>query len=102
FIEQEGVFYKTAVENWDTFINRQGLYALIRSELANFEPAGSLQPEDITLAPPMGTQEIWAAGVTYKRSKEARMEESKGAGGGSFYDRVYDAARPELFFKAGA
>ena len=41
-----------------------------------------------------------AAGVTYTRSRDARMEESKDAGGGSFYDMVYDAVRPELFFKA--
>ncbi len=44
-------------------------------------------------------QEIWAAGVTYLRSKSARMAESKDAGGGTFYDRVYDAERPEIFFK---
>jgi 2-dehydro-3-deoxy-D-arabinonate dehydratase len=50
--------------------------------------------------PPIGTQEVWAAGVTYFRSRTARMEESKAAGGGSFYDKVYEAVRPELFFKA--
>src|SRR5215203_6089459 len=50
--------------------------------------------------PPLLSQEVWAAGVTYYRSRTARMEESKDAGGGSFYDRVYDADRPELFFKA--
>jgi 2-dehydro-3-deoxy-D-arabinonate dehydratase len=49
---------------------------------------------------PIGTQEVWAAGVTYFRSRTARMEESKDAGGGSFYDKVYSAERPELFFKA--
>ena len=49
---------------------------------------------------PIGTQEVWAAGVTYLRSREARIEESRDAGGGTFYDRVYDADRPELFFKA--
>ena len=52
--------------------------------------------------PPIGSQEVWAAGVTYYRSRNARMEESKGAGGGDFYDRVYQATRPELFFKASA
>ncbi|WP_229668880.1 fumarylacetoacetate hydrolase family protein [Edaphobacter acidisoli] len=50
------------------------------------------------LAPIVG-QEVWAAGVTYYRSRSARMEESKDAGGGTFYDRVYAAQRPELFFK---
>jgi len=49
--------------------------------------------------PPIAGQEIWAAGVTYYRSRDARMAESEKAGGGSFYDRVYDAERPELFYK---
>jgi 2-dehydro-3-deoxy-D-arabinonate dehydratase len=49
---------------------------------------------------PIQSQEVWAAGVTYLRSRDARMEESKEAGGGSFYDRVYEADRPEIFFKA--
>jgi 2-dehydro-3-deoxy-D-arabinonate dehydratase len=48
------------------------------------------------------SQDVWAAGVTYYRSRNARMEESKAAGGGDFYDRVYAAERPELFFKATA
>lgn len=48
---------------------------------------------------PIGHQEVWAAGVTYLRSRTARMEESKGSGGDSFYDKVYHAQRPELFFK---
>lgn len=49
---------------------------------------------------PIGTQEVWAAGVTYLRSREARATESRDSGADVFYDRVYDAARPELFFKA--
>ena len=49
---------------------------------------------------PLQSQEIWAAGVTYFRSMSARKEESKKAGGDTFYDRVYHAERPELFFKA--
>jgi 2-dehydro-3-deoxy-D-arabinonate dehydratase len=53
----------------------------------------------VTSAAPIGTQEVWAAGVTYLRSRTARMEESKDAGGGTFYDKVYSAERPELFFK---
>jgi 2-dehydro-3-deoxy-D-arabinonate dehydratase len=52
----------------------------------------------VTLLAPIDRQEVWAAGVTYKRSKVARMEESQGAA--RFYDLVYEAARPELFFKA--
>jgi len=54
------------------------------------------------LRAPLGSQEVWAAGVTYRRSRSARVSESRAAGGGSFYERVYDAQRPELFFKATA
>lgn len=50
------------------------------------------------LLPPIDQQEVWAAGVTYKRSKTARMEESEAAA--SCYDRVYESPRPELFLKA--
>jgi 2-dehydro-3-deoxy-D-arabinonate dehydratase len=57
-------------------------------------------PRASGLLAPIGSQEVWAAGVTYLRSKTARMEEARDAGGGDFYDRVYDAERPELFFKA--
>jgi 2-dehydro-3-deoxy-D-arabinonate dehydratase len=53
---------------------------------------------EVTLLAPIDDQEVWAAGVTYKRSQVARMEESKGAA--SFYDQVYAADRPEIFFKA--
>jgi 2-dehydro-3-deoxy-D-arabinonate dehydratase len=56
-------------------------------------------PEPPALRAPLHRQEIWAAGVTYLRSMTARREESKAAGGASFYDRVYAADRPELFFK---
>ena len=56
--------------------------------------------ESVQLLAPVDAQEVWAAGVTYRRSKTARMEESETAA--SVYDRVYDAPRPELFFKATA
>jgi 2-dehydro-3-deoxy-D-arabinonate dehydratase len=52
----------------------------------------------IRLLSPIDRQEVWGAGVTYERSKVARQEESEQ--GGSFYDLVYTAPRPELFFKA--
>jgi 2-dehydro-3-deoxy-D-arabinonate dehydratase len=55
---------------------------------------------DVALLPPVERQEVWAAGVTYQRSKTARMEESDFSA--TAYDRVYDAARPEIFFKAVA
>ncbi len=52
----------------------------------------------VRLLAPIDRQEVWGAGVTYERSKVARQEESEQ--GGSFYDLVYRAPRPELFFKA--
>ena len=62
-------------------------------------PAGDvISIRDVTMLPPLDNQEVWGAGVTYERSKVARQEES--ADGGSFYDAVYRADRPELFFKA--
>ncbi len=61
-------------------------------------PRASLSLSEITLLPPVERQEVWAAGVTYLRSKKARMEESDH--NASAYDRVYDAPRPELFFKS--
>jgi 2-dehydro-3-deoxy-D-arabinonate dehydratase len=53
---------------------------------------------DVIVRPPIERQEVWAAGVTYLRSKTARMEESDFSA--TAYDRVYDADRPEIFFKA--
>ena len=54
--------------------------------------------KEARLLPPIDRQEVWAAGVTYKRSQTARMEESEAAA--SCYDRVYQSPRPEIFFKA--
>ncbi len=86
---------------WDDFVNDDDLAekaARILAAEGKPEAGGQIPPA--TLLAPIGTQEVWASGVTYKRSREARMEESKAAGGGDFYDRVYAAERPELFFKA--
>lgn len=60
--------------------------------------AGPVAVSEITLLAPVDTQEVWAAGVTYKRSRTARMEESDVAS--VCYDRVYQSDRPELFLKA--
>ncbi|MCG2460738.1 fumarylacetoacetate hydrolase family protein [Flavobacteriaceae bacterium F89] len=100
-IENEGKYYELPVADWDAFINRDNLYASVKSELPS---AKSVSDEVLKqgVQVPMGSQEIWAAGVTYQRSKEARMEEAKDSGGHVFYDKVYDADRPELFFKATA
>jgi len=71
-----------------------------------YEYLASLEGEAIpgsgwhAVVAPIEDQEVWAAGVTYFRSRTARMAESEAAGGMSFYDRVYTAERPELFFKS--
>lgn len=93
-------WYRKTVYNWDELVNRKGLYAFIIEDLILWEVLKN-QPT-LGQEAPIGNQEVWAAGVTYLRSKEARMEEAKAAGGGDFYDKVYDAERPELFFKATA
>jgi 2-dehydro-3-deoxy-D-arabinonate dehydratase len=81
---------------WDALLEAADL----RATLADAVARGRKTAAPTRLLSPVGTQEVWAAGVTYYRSRTARMEESKAAGGGSFYDRVYEADRPELFFKA--
>ncbi|HLI92522.1 MAG TPA: fumarylacetoacetate hydrolase family protein [Puia sp.] len=88
---------------WDELINRNDLHgylaraALREDEVTAMEAADLLEQE---LLAPIGSQEVWAAGVTYLRSRDARMEESKDSGAASFYDKVYEAERPELFFKS--
>src|SRR3989442_3952704 len=62
------------------------------------DKARNVPLHELTLLAPVDRQEVWAAGVTYKRSQEARERESAGAA--RFYDLVYSAQRPELFFKA--
>ena len=83
-------------EDWDTFINDDNLYSKALDIAQRNKPQAGLLEQ---VLPPIGSQEIWAAGVTYYRSKVGRQEESKDAGGGDFYGRVYEAQRPELFFK---
>lgn len=91
-------------ENWDKLINHDGLFQQLlsttnESTLLGKEEAFDWQKHALA---PIGDQEVWAAGVTYLRSRDARMEESKDSGGADFYDKVYEAERPELFFKAFA
>lgn len=100
-IEQGNQYYTRQVRDWDAFINRKNLYQALLQDIDGLAPSGDAALTETNEAP-IGTQEIWASGVTYMRSKEARMEESKKSGGDTFYDKVYDAERPELFFKAMA
>lgn len=101
-LESEGKFYQIDRE-WDELINREGLYNYLETAVT---PGNELPVSHATtlcekeIMAPIGSQEVWAAGVTYLRSRDARMEESKDSGGADFYDKVYAAARPELFFKS--
>jgi 2-dehydro-3-deoxy-D-arabinonate dehydratase len=100
-IEQAGNFY-SASDPWDSLTTRDDLEQHLKDVICRGAKAGKNSLGDFDLLAPIGSQEVWAAGVTYFRSRDARMEESKSAGGGDFYDRVYNAERPELFFKATA
>lgn len=97
-VNHNNQFFALEVDDWDVFLNRKNLYRFVLNELVGLTEVDDVNLNHLEI--PMGTQEIWAAGVTYMRSKEARMIESKDAGGGTFYDRVYVADRPELFFKS--
>lgn len=89
--------------DWNALFTASDPISLIDKALEGapraLEPAEIVEPRD--LLAPIDRQEIWAAGVTYFRSRSARMAEAETAGGGSFYDRVYRARRPELFYKGG-
>jgi 2-dehydro-3-deoxy-D-arabinonate dehydratase len=97
FVEDGGRFYPVPSPDWDELICSADLAARVRGA-AGGDPVDAFEPASILA--PIVSQEVWAAGVTYYRSRNARMEESKTAGGGGFYDLVYAAERPELFFKA--
>ena len=99
-LEHERHFHTVPEKSLDDLLARDDFHAYLAS-LPHTAPAAAPVDES-KLLPPIGTQEVWAAGVTYLRSRAARMAESKDAGGGDFYDRVYSAERPELFFKSVA
>ncbi len=86
--------------DWDALVNDDALASYLKSQAGSLTPDESLAEAARRPLAPIGLQEVWAAGVTYFRSRTARMEESQTAGGGDFYDRVYQAPRPEIFFKA--
>ena len=90
-LDLSGGQYRSLAEILDADNPYEAVDFLIRSE--ECIPLAS-----VNLLPPIDQQEVWAAGVTYKRSQAARMEES--ATSASCYDRVYTSPRPELFFKA--
>lgn len=98
YIQNADIWHALPETNWDALFDSPNL-ATFLAQIASTTPPVDAPAADTILAP-IVSQEVWAAGVTYFRSRTARMEESKDAGGGSFYDRVYSAERPEIFFKA--
>jgi 2-dehydro-3-deoxy-D-arabinonate dehydratase len=98
-IEKNDLFYLVQNENWEAFINDDNLSEKIEDLILVLKKRDSTVLEDIL--PPIGShQELWACGVTYLRSKVGRQEESKSSGGADFYAKVYEAERPEVFFKS--
>jgi 2-dehydro-3-deoxy-D-arabinonate dehydratase len=102
-VEDDGSCHAIDGIVWDELITRDDLERYLKDSVSGRSTV-SFDPlvDSGTLRAPIGCQEVWAAGVTYFRSRDARMEEARAAGGSDFYDRVYRAERPELFFKATA
>ena len=98
YVEESGNYYRVPLLSWDALVTHDDLHGYLLSIVNKGDPAEDFSSAKIEA--PIGSQEVWAAGVTYYRSRSARMEEAKTAGGGDFYDRVYAAERPELFFKS--
>ena len=102
-VAHQSKYHLLRKETWDDFINDD---AVISNTLPKLTPDNEISDAsslmESGLRPPVQSQEIWASGVTYYNSKLGREEESKNAGGSSFYSKVYEAERPELFFKATA
>lgn len=96
-IESNGKYFLAETKDWNHLVNQENLYAKLKEQVSPWNEV-NWSPDKIQA--PIGTQEIWAAGVTYFRSREARMEESKESGADVFYSKVYEAERPELFFKS--
>ena len=91
-------YFQVPDTDFDELLSHQSLYAYLSNLKADAKTGRPPLPEE--LLAPVGAQEVWAAGVTYERSREGRREEAQESGAAVFYSRVYDAERPELFFKA--
>jgi 2-dehydro-3-deoxy-D-arabinonate dehydratase len=97
-VEMENSYYLIK-DNWDSFINDDNLFTRVSTLISSQAPKDASVIGE--LLPPIGSQqELWACGVTYLRSKIGRQEESKLTGGANFYGKVYEAVRPECFFKS--
>jgi 2-dehydro-3-deoxy-D-arabinonate dehydratase len=98
--QREGSFVFVDAE-WDSLISNDDIHAWL-AQLSDSSSEAAREAVTNHLLPPIGTQEIWACGVTYYNSQMARREESESAGGADFYSQVYHAERPEIFFKSTA
>jgi 2-dehydro-3-deoxy-D-arabinonate dehydratase len=99
-VEEDNQYHPLGAIPIDFLLAREDLPEYLSEFIETIAPSDEFQQSEILA--PIGHQEVWAAGVTYFRSRGARMEEAQDAGGGDFYDRVYSAERPELFFKSTA
>jgi 2-dehydro-3-deoxy-D-arabinonate dehydratase len=96
-IRKNNKLYELKGKNWDEFINDDNLSQKIEQLIPSLPVVEAIEGEPLA---PVGNQELWACGVTYLRSKVGRQEESKASGGADFYAKVYEAERPEVFFKS--
>jgi len=100
-IDDNGQYYSVPVTDWDSFINDDDLLSKLKGLIRSGKASKATGIEESAIVAPVGSgQELWACGVTYLRSKVGRQEESKASGGADFYAKVYEAERPEVFFKA--
>jgi len=97
-IEEGGERFRLTSTEWDAIFRSDDVPSFLAAALAAAEHLD--RNADVHVHAPVESQEVWAAGVTWQRSRTARMEESEAAGGSNFYDKVYSAERPELFLKA--
>ncbi len=101
-IESKEGLFEADIQDWDSFINDDNLLKKITTLLSSGNIIRTDSIIESQIIAPVGKQELWACGVTYLRSKVGRQEESKASGGADFYAKVYEAERPEVFFKATA
>lgn len=97
YLNRDENWYRLSRSDWSVLLSRDDLAEHLSALVDRLSKSPA--PDPTTYLAPIERGEVWAAGVTYFRSRTARMEEAEAAGGGTFYDRVYEAERPELFFK---
>jgi 2-dehydro-3-deoxy-D-arabinonate dehydratase len=100
-IERQSSYYLLNDQSWDAYVCDDQIHAKLEKAIKDLNPDPEAEKLiQLELQAPIQNQEIWACGVTYYRSKVGRQEESKSTGGSEFYARVYEADRPEIFFKS--